>query len=324
MASLHCAQNSDVGFTPHSPPPLTQLTHFFSSTPPTISKANAKAKAKGPPAAAAAAVVAPVAPSVPASALVKQASAPVVVSLTAQQILAKATQDADTKSAPFNQAKLMVVGRGRSGKTSTVSALLGQVHNDKQLSTIGASTVEVDARLEQVEAQAWNKSSHSELQQMLIKLATHDGKPAAELPSTAVQMNDMLKEVRRKTRKQRSAQALSGGRPASPPKSRDTGASSMPARATTAAPEQQPAEPPAQPPATSGGALEQSDRKTPTLFLDEVEDDGVVGLRELLANISLGTESDTDSAADDHIRFSIWDLAGQTVFYDLLHMLLTK
>jgi GTPase SAR1 family protein len=32
----------------------------------------------------------------------------------------------------------------------------------------------------------------------------------------------------------------------------------------------------------------------------------------------------TATTANNVIRFSIWDLAGQTVFYDLLHILLTR
>ena len=43
-------------------------------------------------------------------------------------------------------------------------------------------------------------------------------------------------------------------------------------------------------------------------------------LRELFSNITL----DGSNASEDSIHFSIWDMAGQTVFYDLQQLLLTR
>ena len=53
-------------------------------------------------------------------------------------------------------------------------------------------------------------------------------------------------------------------------------------------------------------------------------------MRELMSNVALGLGSQSgDDASEteipaDSIRFSIWDMAGQTVFYDLQHLLLSR
>ena len=50
-------------------------------------------------------------------------------------------------------------------------------------------------------------------------------------------------------------------------------------------------------------------------------------LKQLAANAELGILADLKQQPDDPsttIRFSIWDMAGQTVFYDMLHLLLTR
>ena len=56
----------------------------------------------------------------------------------AQAALAQATAAGD--KAPWGRAKLMVVGQGRAGKTSTVRRLLGQGFDEEEASTVGANT----------------------------------------------------------------------------------------------------------------------------------------------------------------------------------------
>ena len=49
-------------------------------------------------------------------------------------------------------------------------------------------------------------------------------------------------------------------------------------------------------------------------------------MKLLAANAELGVLADLKQQGDPSaiIRFSIWDMAGQTVFYDMLHLLLTR
>ena len=54
---------------------------------------------------------------------------------------------------PLNRVKLLVVGRERVGKTSTVRALLGKPFNKEEPSTVGAAIVEGhSARAPQVDS----------------------------------------------------------------------------------------------------------------------------------------------------------------------------
>ena len=54
----------------------------------------------------------------------------------AQNILRDAIMNGDSMA--WMRSKLMLVGEGRAGKTSTLRSLLGQVFNENQQSTIGA------------------------------------------------------------------------------------------------------------------------------------------------------------------------------------------
>ena len=40
-------------------------------------------------------------------------------------------------------------------------------------------------------------------------------------------------------------------------------------------------------------------------------------------NLALPTTSD-DNDSKDHILYSVWDFAGQSVFYDMLNLLMTR
>ena len=56
----------------------------------------------------------------------------------ARELLRQAIRTDGSK--PFNRSRLMFVGEGRSGKTSTVRSLLGQLFDPDQASTVGAET----------------------------------------------------------------------------------------------------------------------------------------------------------------------------------------
>ncbi len=49
-------------------------------------------------------------------------------------------------------------------------------------------------------------------------------------------------------------------------------------------------------------------------------------IREIVGDATLGIMADINDSLDvaTSIRFSIWDMAGQTVFYDLLCILLSR
>ena len=66
--------------------------------------------------------------------------------------------DEGAVSQPFMRAKLLLVGRGRAGKTSTVKSLLSKPFDAKEASTIGCNTKESTASLERVDATcAWRE-----------------------------------------------------------------------------------------------------------------------------------------------------------------------
>ena len=84
--------------------------------------------------------------------------------------------DEGAVSQPFMRAKLLLVGRGRAGKTSTVKSLLSKPFDAKEASTIGCNTKESTASLERVDASgAWQElkqddgSNHCELNRVLAQ-----------------------------------------------------------------------------------------------------------------------------------------------------------
>ena len=70
---------------------------------------------------------------------------------------------------PFNRSKIMFVGRGRAGKTSTVGALLGRPLSAVQPSTIGCASMGTRATLDSVDAAAWKEVEPGrELQRVVV------------------------------------------------------------------------------------------------------------------------------------------------------------
>eukprot|EP00055_Hartaetosiga_balthica_P014855 m.84206 g.84206 ORF g.84206 m.84206 type:complete len:742 (+) comp8710_c0_seq4:184-2409(+) len=55
----------------------------------------------------------------------------------------------------FGRGKLMVVGQGRSGKTTTIDSLMGRPFNAKQQSTVGAATDNLAVTVDTEDVQSW-------------------------------------------------------------------------------------------------------------------------------------------------------------------------
>ena len=59
---------------------------------------------------------------------------------------------------------------------------------------------------------------------------------------------------------------------------------------------------------------------------DDLDDDENFGLKQLLDKVQLSLQQEPGASGDSsqHILYSMWDFAGQSVFYDLLHILMTR
>ena len=55
---------------------------------------------------------------------------------------------------------------------------------------------------------------------------------------------------------------------------------------------------------------------------EQPENNEEFGIRQMFDNLALPTTNDDD--IKDHILYSVWDFAGQSVFYDMLNLLMTR
>ena len=112
--------------------------------------------------------------------------------------------DEGAVSQPFMRAKLLLVGRGRAGKTSTVKSLLSKPFDTKEPSTIGCNTKESTASLERVDASgAWQElkqddgNNHCELNRVLAQHVSRQlagTKDADALPGDLVDRHRLIDE----------------------------------------------------------------------------------------------------------------------------------
>jgi GTPase SAR1 family protein len=202
---------------------------------------------------------------------------------------------------PFNRSKIMLVGRGHAGKTSTVNALLGRPFDPKQPSTIGSTTTETTTpRLDTIESAAWQVVEQGrELQRIVVAQMQGDKGTA----TTAAPFDRMAESVA-----QNATLA---------PRNLGSDVEPAPDTAVQVAPPAEGAQLAAMAAVAVTPAFE-----GPTLVerMTQLVEETTL-LEGVLKDLD---ELDRGIAAHQAIRFSIWDLAGQTVFYDLLHILLTR
>eukprot|EP00435_Cladocopium_sp_Y103_P045865 s30_g13.t1 len=106
-------------------------------------------------------------------------TAPAVPSL-AHFLARSALEDALTvdESLPWRRGRLVLLGQGRAGKTSTVRSLVGKPFDEKQTSTLGVETSSCE--IHRSDAVNWNETGHSSETEGLLKqlLTRHAPAPA--------------------------------------------------------------------------------------------------------------------------------------------------
>ena len=255
-----------------------------------------------------------------------------------------------TATSQILRSKLILVGEGRAGKTATSKSLLGQPFDPHEKSTIGCTSTE--ARLDTKTAANWTSVSvEDELDRVLSAALMADGNsdsvpveqliPGRGSPSMAdgdsVDKGFGSGAISRSPSKDRLSQlappSLSQSTPPPPP---------PPPLSTQINQQSDQSEHLNQqqqllllrPPRLQSPHLRPLSQRwdsQDSLNNDSDQDsarDGEehFGLKQLLDKVKLTLSGDIQSlkSKKNHILYTVWDFAGQSVFYDLLHILMTR
>merc|ERR1712224_1107934 len=97
---------------------------------------------------------------------------------------------------PWRRGRIITIGEGRSGKTSTLKTLLGQDFHPTCESTAGATTLEVDRR----DAQGWEEGSLGKetvaaMAGIMAQASTNDGSSDMPAVTTSAKHADTNKSL---------------------------------------------------------------------------------------------------------------------------------
>lgn len=226
--------------------------------------------------------------------------------------------DPHTATTKLRRTKLFLVGEGRAGKTATCKSLLSQPFDPLEKSTIGCSSQNI--RLDAQTAKNFQKVDQSrELARVLAAIAISSGK---ESRSERVTVDKLLKSAPSEL-----AQVLKPAPKLAPkpmPASQPKAGFPHAVKLAEAAPKLK-SPPPVSPrnPIAATGSAAPVTREPDILKQEQPEDNEDFGIRQMFDNLALPTTSD-DNDSKDHILYSVWDFAGQSVFYDMLNLLMTR
>ncbi|CAE7780128.1 uba3 [Symbiodinium necroappetens] len=113
-------------------------------------------------------------------------ASPIEVSFYAGR--AKSALQAADANLPWRRGRLVLLGQGRAGKSSTVRSLVGKPFDDAQVSTIGVETASCE--IQRGDAVGWHMKGTTSETESLVKQLLADGKDAArkhgpEVPEAA-------------------------------------------------------------------------------------------------------------------------------------------
>eukprot|EP00047_Mylnosiga_fluctuans_P007769 m.4850 g.4850 ORF g.4850 m.4850 type:complete len:1245 (+) comp1947_c0_seq2:86-3820(+) len=184
----------------------------------------------------------------------------------------------DALRAAFMRSKLMFVGRGRAGKTSTVNALRGRPFLPDEPSTIGI------AKLDTVESRSWQDADGSSELGRAFTLELMRPPPTGSGSTTGTRSTERVAAI------QQHLQGLS----------------------TRGTAETDPHDLPVTPPTKRTRLSSASPASSADAELNVI--------REQARQKALRTTHD----GGRNVRFTIYDMVGQTLLYDLLHMHLSR
>ena len=199
----------------------------------------------------------------------------------------------NAKKVEWMQSKLMVVGEGRSGKTSTVRTLLGEGLVKGLASTVGA-----DLRHARVRQDThWSALSAEQRKNHALKAAAQEANKLVPKEEESVEFGEM-----------QSSESIKG-----------EGESEGEGEGSTKGEVQRVKE-------EIGGGKGNVERKVVKRLEEEEkeeEEDGVVEVAEIAGEFNLDLLSTAEQDLDA-VKFTIWDFGGQRVFYSLHHLFLTQ
>ena len=180
------------------------------------------------------------------------------------------------------------MGEGRAGKTATCKSLLGQPFDPNEKSTIGGASQNI--RLDAQTAKNFKKVENTrELMRTLAAAASSsDGKANTR---KSVTVNKVLKQA--------PAKQPDTAEPIPPQDSSNAAAVAASASAAAAA----------------AAAATAPDTST------QLPSERPFEIKQLYDKVELPND---DSGNGDHILYSVWDFAGQSVFYDMVNILMTR
>ena len=186
------------------------------------------------------------------------------------------------------QSKLMVVGEGRSGKTSTVRTLLGE-----RLVKSLASTVGADLRHAQVRQDThWNALSAEQRKNHALRAAAQQANILGLKEEESVE-SEVVEAGGSEAEASTVKKAAKTGEKRVPKNGRQKGK-------------------------VERKSLEGEDKEE-----KEEEEEGIVEVAEIAGEFNLDMLGTAEQGLDA-IKFIIWDFGGQRVFYSLHHLFLTQ
>jgi GTPase SAR1 family protein len=199
-------------------------------------------------------------------------------------------------TAPFNSARLILTGGGGEGKSSTLGALLNRPFDSAHASTIGAETTQ--AKINRVQAQGWAETAEADLVRVVKAGLQRDPQSAATKQASVKSVFDKVTGKGDSAQSKQSKSTSTALFPNLFSAGTGTGAISRATSAATPVPDQQPT----------------------------ASQDGIPRLTEIMSGLEVrlgpnASKTDLDAAAA--LSIALWDLGGQTVFYDLLQMLMS-
>ena len=184
-------------------------------------------------------------------------------------------------------AKLMVVGEGRAGKTSTVRSLLGQDFNPEWDSTVGAHVQHAKATQG---GGSWGQVTKENKMDHLVTAAAQ----LAQMPEKKLFLHEQMAKQRKKRKPFRFRKV------AEPPEEKEE---EIPER-------------------TGSSESESESRNGPKPVKVEARPVNME-TAEMRGELNLTLVKEAN-AEKDTVKFVVWDYGGQEVFYSLHHLFLTK
>ena len=222
----------------------------------------------------------------------------------------------DTLQVKMNRCNILFIGPPRVGKTTTMDSIIGNPFNDKQKSTIGVSQQDVQARFDQTTVQGWAPviGGTTEEFKRIIRSAMLDAPMAASKESSADSKENSV-DSKEQTFNINDILQLFPKHDWEDLENKKTILQTKRAKSSSNSPPQEPHE------GIKMATLTDAD-------CDQRSSDTKADLLKLaisLVKFSI-RESDLMNTQDSGsgIIYSLWDFAGQDVFYDLLHIMMTR